>query len=154
MLTNGYGLLCSLYYASVFLRFDEIKERAKNRQLLAGVGALVGVVLVGSVIDHVAATPLVGLLASGFSIAVFASPLAQLAHIVKVRSVASLSFPFALASTLSASLWTAFGYLAHDGNIYVPNFIAFLLSASQLALFAMFSSSSAANSKLAPHEDV
>jgi solute carrier family 50 protein (sugar transporter) len=154
MLTNGYGLICALYYGSVFVRFDETSARARNRQMLMGLGAFIFVVLVGSMADHVSATPLVGLMASGISIAVFASPLAQLAHIVRTRSAASLSFPFALASTLSASLWTAFGYFSNDANIWVPNFIAVLLSASQLALFVIFGGGNSSNSKLAAFDDV
>jgi solute carrier family 50 protein (sugar transporter) len=138
LVTNGYGFVCALYYCSVFLTYDDDAERAKQRQQLGAVAAFVLFVAVYAARDHVTATPIVGLLASSFAIAVFASPLAQIVHVVKTKSVALLSFPFAVASVVSSGLWTAFGVLAGDGNVYVPNSIAFLLSCAQLSLFALY----------------
>ena len=149
LVTNGFGLVCALYYCSVFLTHDDDAERAKQRQQLSLVAFAVVVLAVFAAVDHVRATPLIGLVASSVSIAVFASPLAQLLNVVRSKSVAALSFPYAVASAVSSGLWSAFGLLAGDGNVYIPNIIAFMLSLAQLSLFLVFGRAAPTGKELA-----
>lgn len=149
LVTNGFGLVCALYYCSVFLTHDDDAERAKQRQQLSLVAFAVVVLAVFAAVDHVRATPLIGLVASSVSIAVFASPLAQLLNVVRSKSVATLSFPYAVASAVSSGLWSAFGLLAGDGNVYIPNIIAFMLSLAQLSLFLVFGRAAPTGKELA-----
>jgi len=72
------------------------------------------------------------------SLAVFASPLAELTTMIRNRSTESMSFSFALCCWVSALSWSVYGILVGDVNILVPNALGFFLACVQIALFAIY----------------
>eukprot|EP01108_Squamamoeba_japonica_P008353 TRINITY_DN740_c0_g1_i2.p1 TRINITY_DN740_c0_g1~~TRINITY_DN740_c0_g1_i2.p1 ORF type:complete len:213 (-),score=32.48 TRINITY_DN740_c0_g1_i2:434-1072(-) len=138
---NAFGLVTASICISVYLRNSAPLARARYEQHT--MAALLGVLLLFGlgVWDHVMAVQVVGLVASMLSIAVFASPLAQLAHVVRTRDTSSLSFVLALASAAASASWTAFGYLVQDSHVLLPNALGLALSIAQLSLFVFFGTS-------------
>lgn len=83
---------------------------------------------------------ILGFLGSAAALFFFASPLASLAQVVKTKSVECLPFPLILSSFIVSSLWALYGVLCDDPFIYVPNTIATIITAAQLALFLVYPS--------------
>ena len=83
-----------------------------------------------------------GLVASGFAIGFFASPLATLVHVIKSRSTSTLPFYMIVANFCLTAQWWLYGIILNDNFIKIPNCLGWLLSVVQLSLFAIFPSES------------
>ena len=69
------------------------------------------------------------------SIAMFASPLAALKHVISSKSAKSIPLPFTLASLVNCFLWSVAGlFQMHDANLYIPNLLGLSFSVAQLFL--------------------
>uniref|UniRef100_A0ABM5F3I2 Sugar transporter SWEET1 n=1 Tax=Pogona vitticeps TaxID=103695 RepID=A0ABM5F3I2_9SAUR len=79
-----------------------------------------------------------GLFCSLFTIAMYISPLADLAKIVKSRSTRCLSFPLTVTTFLASSCWTMYGLLLQDLYIAVPNVPGIVTSLVRFWLFWHF----------------
>lgn len=78
---------------------------------------------------------LIGLGAVLFSIAMFASPLSALKHVIATKSAKSIPLPFTMASLLNCFLWSIAGlFQMHDANLYVPNLLGLSFALAQLFL--------------------
>ncbi|XP_035170197.1 sugar transporter SWEET1 [Oxyura jamaicensis] len=76
-----------------------------------------------------------GLFCSTFTIAMYFSPLANLAKVIRSRSTRCLSFPLTVTTFLASSSWTLYGLLLSDLYITVPNVPGILTSVVRLWLF-------------------
>ena len=83
-----------------------------------------------------------GLVASGFAIGFFASPLATLVHVVRTRSTSTLPYYMILANFLLTAQWFLYGIILEDAFIKIPNFLGWCLATIQLALFFIYPSKS------------
>jgi solute carrier family 50 protein (sugar transporter) len=81
---------------------------------------------------------LVGFIGSSFAIAYYGAPLSTMANVIMTRDSSSLYLPTTVINIANASLWTAYGFAVMDINIWGPNFIGLILSASQVVLIAIF----------------
>lgn len=117
VVVNGVGLIGSAYFCHTFVSLSSVDAQRRQRQQLAVVCSVGLLCLLFGYYNHVVATPVIGLYASLLSIMVFASPLAQISEVLRTKSVATLSFSLACASTLSCTAWCAFGLLIADNNV-------------------------------------
>ena len=117
VVVNGVGLIGSAYFCHAFVSLSSLDAQRRQRQQLAVVCSVGLLCLLLGYYNHVVATPVIGLYASLLSIMVFASPLAQISVVLRTKSVATLSFSLACASTLSCTAWCAFGLLIADNNV-------------------------------------
>jgi len=83
-----------------------------------------------------------GFVASGFTVAVYGSPLASVANVIKHRSTEFMTFSMCVANFVVSLLWTIYGRLVHDKFILVPNGIGVILGSTQLSLFVLYPSTS------------
>ena len=81
-----------------------------------------------------------GIVATGFCIGFFASPLATLAHVIQSKSTASLPFYMIIANFLGTAQWFLYGIILEDYFIKTPNFLGWCLSVIQLSLFIIYPS--------------
>jgi len=81
-----------------------------------------------------------GLVASGFAIGFFASPLATLVHVIRTRSTSTLPYYMILANFLLTAQWFLYGIILDDAFIKIPNFLGWCLATIQLALFFVYPS--------------
>lgn len=77
----------------------------------------------------------VGLFCSSFTIVMYASPLADLAKVIRSRSTRCLSFPLTVTTFLASSSWTLYGLWLKDLYIMVPNVPGIVTSVVRLWLF-------------------
>merc|ERR1711937_1105691 len=83
-------------------------------------------------------TYVVGMVSSGFSIALFASPLVVVMEVLKSQSTASMDFKQSLLGVICAFAWFSYGIILQDSFVQIPNFMGFALGLVQLMLFKAF----------------
>ncbi|XP_068670362.1 sugar transporter SWEET1-like isoform X1 [Montipora foliosa] len=88
--------------------------------------------------DHDTAVYHLGYVASGFSIAVYGSPLISVTNVIKYKSTEFMTFSMCLATFVVSFLWTIYGFLEGDNFILVPNGIGVVLGSMQLFLFILY----------------
>lgn len=81
---------------------------------------------------------LLGNLVACVAVAMFAGPLANVSNVCRTGSTESLSLLMTSASFACASLWTIYGFIIGNLNIWGPNVCGMMLSFAQLSLFAYF----------------
>ena len=81
-----------------------------------------------------------GLVASGFAIGFFASPLATVMHVLRTRSTSTLPFYMIVANFFLTAQWWLYGVILDDNFIKIPNFLGWCLSTVQLSLFMLYPS--------------
>jgi solute carrier family 50 protein (sugar transporter) len=148
-LPNGAGLVLALYYMDSFLTHAYPDKKSTPRPLkmqIGGVGAVIGSSALAVGCQSVLAAPapaiaeMVGGAAVLFCMALFASPLAALKHVIETRSAESIPLPFTIASLLCCFLWSVTGILElHDLNVIIPNVVGFMFGLAQIALKLRFS---------------
>lgn len=79
----------------------------------------------------------VGLAASIVNVISYASPLAALRVVLKERSTALMPAEVSIGNFVCSALWLAYGWIAEDVFIIVPNFLGFGVGAAQLLLLAV-----------------
>lgn len=78
---------------------------------------------------------LIGFAGVMLSIAMFASPLSALKHVIQSKSAKSIPLPFTLASILNCFLWSVTGiFKMADACVYIPNVLGLAFSLVQIFL--------------------
>lgn len=135
---NSVGVATMLAYTICFYLFTVKKRETLRIFCLANI-FLASVLFYTSVqSERHRATEIVGVVGIGVSLVFFASPLANLAHVVKVKNSESLPFSMILSSFVVTLLWFVYGCLIEDAFIQVPNFIGCVLLVAQLLLFVVY----------------
>ncbi|GLG98974.1 Sugar transporter SWEET1 [Gryllus bimaculatus] len=138
IIVNSVGAIMQLCYIAVFYLYCP-RKMVVIQQLL-GVALIQALTILYTIIesDQEVAIKRVGMLCCFMTIAFFAAPLTQLAHIIQTGSSESLPFPLTLATFTSSLLWLIYGFIIDDPNVKLPNIIGTTLSALQLSLFVIF----------------
>uniref|UniRef100_A0A336LQ62 Sugar transporter SWEET n=1 Tax=Culicoides sonorensis TaxID=179676 RepID=A0A336LQ62_CULSO len=142
VIVNSIGVALMLAYTLVFYLFTT-KRRDTIRIASSSFIFLCLVMLYASIEeDHLQATERIGFVGIGVSLLFFASPLANLAHVVRMKNSESLPFSMIVSSFVVTLLWFIYGHLIGDYFIQVPNFIGCVLLVLQLMLFVVYPSKS------------
>ncbi|XP_023245484.1 sugar transporter SWEET1-like [Copidosoma floridanum] len=138
IIVNTFGSSLQFFYSFTFYIYT-VKKNVIVKQILLALTFISFMYLywlleedVSKVIRHV------GLISCVFTILFFASPLINLAHVLRVRSADSLPFPVIVASFITSCQWFFYGCLINDYFIQAPNFLGCILSGFQLILFIVF----------------
>jgi len=142
LFVNCVGLSTSVYYIYVFYTNISRLEKDKLNKTLIMAGVIIsavyfyGFVMTGEndVVFNM------GVFASVFSIIMFGAPLEKMVTVIRTKSTESMIFPLALMSFVCALSWSFYGYLIGDKFVLIPNAMASVLSALQLALFVLYPS--------------
>lgn len=135
-------ILQSLYLAFYFVNTRDRDKGIFSQRLVV---SFAGVCLLLTYIkyytrDHDTAVLHLGFVASGFTIAVYGSPLVSVANVLRHKSTEFMTFSMSLAGFVVSSLWTIYGHLVQDKFITVPNGIGVILGSVQLLLFVIYPS--------------
>lgn len=79
-----------------------------------------------------------GYICCSVTIMFFAAPCCMIADVIKKRSAEMLPLPLIFMSFVSSVQWLAFGMIAKDPFIQVPNLLGAILSGMQLSLFCIY----------------
>jgi len=136
VLANSCGLLLALFYIYVFVQFTA----ASTRKYFVGV---LGVTLftLGCVVgmEDAAARNTLGFVGCVINVFALGSPLEAVPVVLAEKSTRVMPLDLTLGNFTVAFLWTLYGFLLRDDvYIWLPNFLGFLCSLVQLALFAIY----------------
>ncbi|KAG3281719.1 sugar transporter SWEET1 isoform X3 [Ictidomys tridecemlineatus] len=136
IVVNAIGAVLQTLYILVYLHFSPQK-----RAVLLQTATLLGVLLMGYgyfwllVPNQEAQLQQLGLFCSVFTISMYLSPLADLAKVIRTKSTQCLSFSLTIATLLTSSSWSLYGFRLKDPYIMVPNLPGILTSFIRLWLF-------------------
>ncbi|KAF7460674.1 sugar transporter SWEET1 [Marmota monax] len=136
IVVNAVGAVLQTLYILVYLHYSPQKCA-----VLLQTATLLGVLLMGYgyfwllVPDQEAQLQQLGLFCSVFTISMYLSPLADLAKVIHTKSTQCLSFSLTIATLLTSSSWSLYGFRLKDPYIMVPNLPGILTSFIRLWLF-------------------
>ncbi|XP_036778274.2 sugar transporter SWEET1 isoform X1 [Manis pentadactyla] len=136
IIVNAVGAVLQTLYILVYLHYCPRKHT-----VLLQTAALLGVLLLGFcylwlvVPDPKARLQQLGLFSSACTISMYLSPLADLAKVIQTKSTQRLSFSLTVATLLTSTSWTLYGFQLRDPYIMVPNFPGILTSLIRFWLF-------------------
>ncbi|KAL3516011.1 hypothetical protein ACH5RR_022913 [Cinchona calisaya] len=142
---NGTGAILHFIYVALFLMYAPKDIKIKSLKLVAIVdvgffGVVIAVTLLalhGSV-----RLTLVGLVCAGLTIGMYASPLAVMRTVIKMKSVEYMPFFLSFFQFLNGGVWAAYAMLVKDIYIGVPNGVGFVLGSAQLLLYIIYKNKS------------
>ncbi|XVE90076.1 hypothetical protein DITRI_Ditri20bG0048000 [Diplodiscus trichospermus] len=79
-----------------------------------------------------------GWICAVYSVAVFASPLSIMRHVMRSKSVEHMPFLLSFFLTLCATMWFFYGLFVKDFYIALPNVLGFLLGIGQMTLYVIY----------------
>lgn len=139
ILVNSVGSTLFLGYFVVFWMFT-VNTSSIYRQFF---GALLVLGLTLSYTDYYEANraeaiEVVGYICCGITVLFFAAPCCMLVDVFRKKCTEMLPLPLILMSFIGSVQWFAFGLIANDRFLQVPNFMGAVLSGAQLALFCIY----------------
>ncbi|KAI3472470.1 hypothetical protein Pfo_031165 [Paulownia fortunei] len=142
---NGAGAALHVVYVILFLIYAPKDIKVKSLKLAAALNVgFLGVVIIVTLLALRGGMrlTLVGLLCAGFTIGMYAAPLAAMRMVIKMKSVKYMPFFLSFFQFLNAGVWSAYAVLIKDYYIGVPNGIGFLLGSAQLILYVVYKNKS------------
>ncbi|KAM5160360.1 sugar transporter SWEET1 isoform 2-T2 [Callospermophilus lateralis] len=130
IVVNAVGAVLQTLYILVYLHYSPQKTATLLGVLLMGYGYFWLLVP-----DQEAQLQQLGLFCSVFTISMYLSPLADLAKVIHTKSTQCLSFSLTIATLLTSSSWSLYGFRLKDPYIMVPNLPGILTSFIRLWLF-------------------
>jgi solute carrier family 50 protein (sugar transporter) len=135
-ISNGIGLTAAILFIGMYLGASTPEARKKRAPSV--LATLVVCAAIGVIAYTTRSTFFLGLLGAICGVCLFAAPLSIVAHVIRTRSTADMSFPFSLIAAFTTLSWVLYGYEIMDMFVLVPNALALILVIIQLSLFAFF----------------
>lgn len=142
IIVNSIGVASMFGYTLIFYLFTVRKRETLKALSFSSMFLIIIFFYISIQTDRLKAAEIVGFIGIGVSLAFFASPLTNLAHVIKVKNSESLPFSMILSSFIVTLLWFVYGEIINDPFIQIPNFIGCVLLVIQLLLFAVYPSKS------------
>ncbi|GJS59722.1 uncharacterized mitochondrial protein-like protein [Tanacetum coccineum] len=142
---NAVGSIFQLIYVIIFLIYAPEHKRKQSLKLVAAlnIGFFGGVVAVTLGAFHGSERLLIsGIICSGLTIGMYASPLSAMKTVIKTQSVEYMPFFLSFFQFLNGGIWATYALLVRDIFIGVPNGIGFVLGSAQLIIYAMYKNKS------------
>jgi len=139
---NAFGLFCGVNYFFQFQKYCTSTTKnlpgkvSDHFKVMAAF--LTFTVAAAAFLPAQVSANLIGKVAVGVCVILFASPLAALKTVVQTKSAKSIPLPFTLTCILNCFLWTVYGVDIQDFNIYGPNFLGLLAALAQLTLIIIY----------------
>ncbi|CAI7992076.1 Sugar transporter SWEET1 [Geodia barretti] len=136
---NMAGLFLQLFYIAVYHTYVEMKFKIQRDFTIVLVTVLsISTYYTYLVSDHERVMNQMGVVCNIFTIIFFASPLINMAEVVRSKSTETMSFPLTVMSVSTTLSWVLYGLLVADVYVIFPNTVGVFLACIQLALFVMY----------------
>lgn len=147
------GITLASYYLVHFIRHSPKRSPtlpgSVNQHLACVVVSIVAALYILK--QYPAPTEIIGMGGVMLSIAMFASPLSALKHVIRAKSAKSIPLPFTIASIINCLLWTITGlFQMDDPNLYVPNILGLSFSLTQVFLKLIYGDGEKAHADALP----
>lgn len=135
--TNVPVAVIELGYILIFYQFVSMGKM--NRMLIEIVGP-VAVMVIGVVVAHLLGSrdrtvAAIGIIATAFNIAVYASPLIIISVVIRTQSVEFMPLLLSVAGTVCASIWLAWAVIADDTYVLIPSCAGVAIGLVQLGVY-------------------
>lgn len=114
VIVNSIGVALMLAYTVVFYLFTTRRRDTIRISSISFIFLCLVLIYASIEEDHLQATERIGFIGIGVSLVFFASPLANLAHVVRVKNSESLPFSMIVSSFVVTLLWFIYGNLIGD----------------------------------------
>ncbi|XP_033109438.1 sugar transporter SWEET1-like isoform X2 [Anneissia japonica] len=124
LVVNGIGGFLQVTYMVVYLYFA-VSRMKEMQQTFLGIIFMLSVyfLLQNYVVEPKMIEDRLGLTASTITVLMYASPLAEIAEVIRRKNSASISLALTITSLATSSLWFLYGLLLRDLYIQVPNLL-------------------------------
>ncbi|XP_022718988.1 bidirectional sugar transporter SWEET9-like isoform X4 [Durio zibethinus] len=95
-------------------------------------------VLTNLLIERSKRVTVMGWICAVYNVAVFASPLSIMRHVIRTKSVEHMPFFLSFFLTLCATMWFFYGIFLEDFYIALPNVLGFLFGIAQMILYVIY----------------
>lgn len=141
-LVNGFGCVMDVLYLSIVYMYTK-SSTARGHLFGPYVGTMLTIITALVYIQYMltekdSAISVAGVLAAGFSMVMFATPLLGALEVIKAKSTAGMQFGQSVVFFLCSASWTGFGYMLQDNFILVPNGVGCGFASLQLLLFLLY----------------
>ncbi|XP_020959685.1 bidirectional sugar transporter SWEET17-like [Arachis ipaensis] len=146
---NGAGALFHCVYILLFLLYSPQHTKVKTAQYVGVVdvgflAAVISVTVLG--LDGTIQLTVLGMLCSGLTAVMYASPLLAMKTVIKTKSVEYMPFLLSLFMFLNAGAWALYSLLVRDFYIGIPNLVGLLLGLAQITVYLMYKEKARATS--------
>ncbi|KAJ6849060.1 bidirectional sugar transporter SWEET17 [Iris pallida] len=143
---NAVGVVLEAIYVSLFLVFAAPTTKGKTATMVAilNVGFLSGVILITHFACHEQLRVwLTGAISACLNLFMYASPLAVMKTVIRMKSVKYMPFLLSFFLFLNGGVWTLYAVLDRDAFLGIANGIGFILGTAQLILYLTYMGSKA-----------
>ncbi|XP_061357454.1 bidirectional sugar transporter SWEET16-like [Gastrolobium bilobum] len=144
---NGAGSIFHCVYILLYLIYSPQDLKLKTAQLVAvlDVGFLGTVISVTLFALHSRVQlTFLGMLCSGLTIIMYASPLLAMKTVIKTKSVEYMPFLLSFFMFWNAGVWALYSLLVKDFFIGIANLIGLILGSAQLIVYVVYKKSESA----------
>ncbi|XP_020288191.1 sugar transporter SWEET1 [Pseudomyrmex gracilis] len=136
---NIFGFLVNIVYMAVYYYYTP--NTRKLLKQVSKVSMFVTILLAyAQVEDPEVVEHRFGIVVTVLLLLLIASPLAHLREVIRTKSTEILPFPLIFMGTLVSFQWLLYGVIIDNSFLIFQNAVGFILSVSQLSLFAIFPS--------------
>ncbi|XP_027349538.1 bidirectional sugar transporter SWEET16-like [Abrus precatorius] len=140
-MVNGAGAIFNCIYILLFLVYSPQDQKVKTALMVAvlDVGFLGTVISVTLFALHgTIQLTFLGMLCSGLTIIMYASPLLAMKTVIKTKCVEYMPFLLSFFMFLNGGVWALYALLVKDFFIGVPNLIGLILGSTQLTVYVIY----------------
>lgn len=146
-----FGWVCAFVYTVIFCSITSDRHKATKicafacipLTLVSLFAALAWMGVTGQS-NHDTGTAL-GYVGLATSFVFYASPLATIRTVLRIKSAATIPIHMVSMATASTMLWSVYAILQSDIFVFIPNAVCFCLSFSQVLLFVIYNPNRIAN---------
>ncbi|XP_020211697.1 bidirectional sugar transporter SWEET17 [Cajanus cajan] len=140
-IVNGAGAIFHCIYILLFLVYSPQDQKVKTALSVAildvgFLGTVISVILFA--LHGTIQLTALGMLCSGLTIIMYASPLLVMKTVIQTKSVEYMPFLLSFFMFLNAGVWALYSFLVKDFFIGIPNLIGLILGSTQLTIYAIY----------------
>ncbi|EOY10743.1 Nodulin MtN3 family protein isoform 2 [Theobroma cacao] len=138
---NVIGCAIEIVYLVLYIIYAPKREKVSTMKfiLLFNMGGYGLIILLTNLLTEGSKrVTVMGWICAVYNVAVFASPLSIMRHVVRTKSVEHMPFSLSLFLTLCATMWFFYGLFMMDFFIALPNVLGFLFGIAQMILYVTY----------------
>nr|QEM23334.1 bidirectional sugar transporter SWEET17 [Paeonia suffruticosa] len=153
---NGAGSVLECIYVTLFLMYAPKGAKVRTMKIAGflNVGFFGLVIAIALLAIHgKMQITFVGVICSGLTVGMYASPLSAMKTVLKTKSVVYMPFFLSFFLFLNAAVWSVYSILVKDIFLGVPNAVGLVLGSAQLIMYSVYKNKSINQSTRSTEEE-
>ncbi|XVE62653.1 hypothetical protein DITRI_Ditri06bG0136200 [Diplodiscus trichospermus] len=138
---NSIGCAIEIIYLALYILYAPKREKVFTVKwvILFNLGGFCLIMILANLFPgRSKRVTVMGWICAVYNVAVFASPLSIMRHVIRTKSVEHMPFFLSLFLTLCATMWFFYGIFVKDFFIALPNVLGFLFGIVQMILYVIY----------------